>query len=382
MKGSRFGFLVFAFACALPAHASTEYTLIKADPKADIAYTNPAWSPDGKSIAYVRMGSHGSALDLVNNRGKTIYLATMGNGEWHHKLLLRDANWPVWSPDGKSLAFARNGVAMLTLRTGKVRQLTRDRIPQSDRDEALATTDYPVSFSPNGRYVAYYKQMWEENQTRVFDLLQNRDAGIFKGLHETDPRYAKYARYKWFLGNYFDWSPDSRHVLSAFNWFMDQGVPTRLVMADLERRKWDAVLQNYRVTGVVWPHSHPESVWLVLEDTLVEGPKTDLKPPQGPGIYRLDLNTRRLVKLASIHEWIFPTRDFKRFAFASRTGSGAHSANLYVGETNKWQFRLLSTEADDPWDWHVRTKFINWSPDGKSLAYVTKQGDIRIVKFQ
>jgi len=372
--------LVLIFAASASHSTPTEFTLVQANPSARVVYVNPAYSPDGRSIAYVAISdAEGVGPRSIYSDEKSIRVAALQRGEWTHRVLLESADWPLWSPDGKHLAFARNGICLLHLRTGKVRRLTRDRLPKSDRDEALATIDYPVSFSPNGRYVAYYKQMWEENQTRVFDLLQNRDSGIFKGLYETDPRYAKYAGYKWFLGNYFDWSPDSRQVLSAFNWFMDNPVPTRLLLTDIARCKWRTVLKGYRVYGVIYPKSR--YAWLFLADRLEEGPETDTAPPEGPGIYRLDLDSRKLTKLSNIREWVFASPDFRRFAFTSHSRGSHEPVNLYLGETRQWQFRLIAEDAADPWSWHIRTRFVSWSRDGKSLAYVTHRGDIKLVRL-
>lgn len=361
--------LALLLTSTLSGLASTEHTLIQADPGEKVVYTNPAWSPDERSIAYVAV-SNAEKLDsgALYGRDKSVWIATVRGGEWKHKLLLKDADCPVWSPDGKQLVFARNGLAVLTLSTGKVRQLTKDKLPKfSDRDDAEATTDCPVSFSPNGRYVAFHRHMWDENETRVFNLTLNRDVGLV-------------------IGHYFDWSPDSRYVLSAFNWFQDDQVTTRLIRTDLLRRKWRTLLRNYRIQGVVWPETQ-RYAWVLLVNReprtypqFIDYPENELDPPEGPGMYRLDLDSRQLRKVADVQRWIFPSPDYRRFVFPGISGESGQTA-LYVGYTPTWQFRLLSTEARDPWDWHVRTRFINWSPDGRSLAYVTGQGDIRIVRF-
>jgi len=59
---------------------------------------------------------------------------------------------PVWSPDGKSLAYGLNGVNIYTLATGKTTSLIADTIPAADKPQDLRLYE-PWSWSPDGRRI-------------------------------------------------------------------------------------------------------------------------------------------------------------------------------------------------------------------------------------
>jgi hypothetical protein len=140
--------------------------------------TQPAFSPDGKQIAYVAMpaGTSGNfQLNVVSTDGTT------------NRTIVDDGvtlETPTWSPDGKQIAFAsRNGttqmIAVVDVATGKRRWLqftgggstplwtTSGLIYASDdgslRQVALDGTNAKTliahasnpSASPNGKYLAY-----------------------------------------------------------------------------------------------------------------------------------------------------------------------------------------------------------------------------------
>lgn len=101
--------------------------------------TQPAWSPDGLRIAFVRYGEiHVAAPDGSNDRRLTVRSPGL---HW-------PANSPAWSPDGRTIAFAGTR-DILTVRVAdrKVTNLTRS--------QKSWLGNYTPAYSPNGKLIAF-----------------------------------------------------------------------------------------------------------------------------------------------------------------------------------------------------------------------------------
>ena len=117
--------------------------------------TGPAPSPDGRTLAYlahVRAGTQIFLLDLERADSWPRPLAPAADGE----------RSPVWSPDGRSLAFSRGGdIWIRALDGGEPRRLIEDAFAGGNRS--------PV-WSPDGRRVAFLTSKSGFAQVGVADV--------------------------------------------------------------------------------------------------------------------------------------------------------------------------------------------------------------------
>ncbi|HSV85066.1 MAG TPA: WD40 repeat domain-containing protein, partial [Levilinea sp.] len=65
---------------------------------------------------------------------------------------VRTVGRPLWSPDGKELAYSLNGVNVMTLETGQVRALINNQVSEADKFINWRSY-YPTFWSPDGRNI-------------------------------------------------------------------------------------------------------------------------------------------------------------------------------------------------------------------------------------
>ena len=127
---------------------------------------NPAWSPDGKRIAFQsdrNSGGYYSQIFLMDADGSNVVLLTTDKGE--HMLPLNvDGKTNPWSPDGSKLLFLRRGLSegewilqSIDIKNGDITSLAPGRVSFSD-----------ISWSPDGKYIWF-----------ILNDPQNTDLGKF-----------------------------------------------------------------------------------------------------------------------------------------------------------------------------------------------------------
>jgi hypothetical protein len=137
--------------------------------------SDPAWSPDGRTIAFSRAG----VLALVAADGSGLRLLDPTP---------RREESPAWSPDGHRLAFASGGdderapiLAALDLRDGSVRELG---------------TGFHPTWAPDGASIAFVVQAGSGHELRVLDVVTgaSRELGTYEDVSG------------------LDWAPDGRRI--------------------------------------------------------------------------------------------------------------------------------------------------------------------------
>jgi Tol biopolymer transport system component len=155
---------------------------------------SPVWSPDGKQIAFTR----DIDADIRNKQFDIIVMDADGSNQrnlTHHPS--RDGS-AAWSPDGQRLAFTsnrtgRNEIHIIDIASGKVEQLTNNKgIDGSANDP---------TWSPDGRYIAYEQSALLRGQTIYIMDVNTKKA---KPLILPKPNISK---------NRPRWSPDGKYIL-------------------------------------------------------------------------------------------------------------------------------------------------------------------------
>jgi eukaryotic-like serine/threonine-protein kinase len=104
----------------------------------------PAVSPDGQRIAF-RSERAGGGLYLMGSTGESVVRLT---GEGHD---------PAWSPDGKWIVYATEGIIDPRRRSIHRSDLWRVRVADSTREQiAMAEDAVQPSWSPNGHRIAFW----------------------------------------------------------------------------------------------------------------------------------------------------------------------------------------------------------------------------------
>lgn len=111
-----------------------------------VAERDPAWSPDGKRIAYFSDESGEYELHVRDHSGGVVERIRLGEKPaFYHN--------PVWSPDAKKLAYLDNHLGLWYV------DLAAKRPVLVDRDHYQWETDPAPAWSPDSEWLAYRKQL-------------------------------------------------------------------------------------------------------------------------------------------------------------------------------------------------------------------------------
>jgi len=157
-----------------------------------IAERDPAWSPDGRSIAYFSDESGEYELHVREQTGK---------GEAKRFRLSDPPSYyynPTWSPDSKKIAYTdkKLNVSYLDLATGQTLRVDTDRYDGPRRISRLA-------WSPDSRWLSYTKQL--RNTLRavfVYSLETKNRLQITDGLSDaTLPVFDRDGKHMYFVAS-------------------------------------------------------------------------------------------------------------------------------------------------------------------------------------
>lgn len=172
----------------------------------------PAWSPDGKSVAYFSDESGEYQLFIRDQGGKSEPKTFNLNGTGFYA-------YPQWSPDGKYLTFCDNG------RNFYLMEVDSGTIKKIDTDDIYVPGEFRNLFgnwSPDSRWIAYTKVTPTQfKRVHVYSVEQEKSYSVTDGMSDADsPIFDPEGKYLIFLA-----STDAGPVI---NWFDQSSIDMRM----------------------------------------------------------------------------------------------------------------------------------------------------------
>ncbi|HEX8685170.1 MAG TPA: PDZ domain-containing protein, partial [Pyrinomonadaceae bacterium] len=149
-----------------------------------VAERDPAWSPDGKWIAYFSDETGEYALHLRRQTGMgEVKKINLGNPPSYFYS-------PVWSPDSKKIAYTDKRLNLWYVDVSKA-GAAPVRIDANTYDNPFRVVD--PSWSPDSRFIAYTKQLKNRLGTVfIYSLEENRTRQVTDNM--SDARFARFDR--------------------------------------------------------------------------------------------------------------------------------------------------------------------------------------------
>jgi tricorn protease len=225
---------------------------------------SPAWSPDGRSVAYFSDESGEYQLHVRAQDGKTE----------PRKFKLAGAGFydnPVWSPDSKKIAYTDNAwtLYVLDVASGAVRKIAAE--PLYGVNKTLK-----AAWAPDSRWIAYaLNSMTYTRSAYIYSLEQNKSWPVTDGLSDVvDPVFDKSGKYLYFFA--------STNAGPSNNWFSQQNEDNRVT-----RTVWMAVLRRDLPSPLIKESDEEKG------KPATTPPVSDRKEPAKPEAPKVDPKTGR-----------------------------------------------------------------------------------------
>jgi len=300
----------------------------------------PRWSPDGKQIAFVRQWTdHAGRVYVVSPLGGPERKVSDFDAHFDRVAVFGDLSW---SPDGRYIAAARSstqregestGIYLIPVEGGEPRLVTPAKAPASDRDPAI---------SHDGRRLAYFSCSnccYGQCDIMTVELdPELRPMGAPRRLTSMNSQMEGLA-----------WTRDGRSLIFG----RLAGILHYLWRVDVDGRHPP---ERIEVTGA--GARRPSTV--PSRDHLIYG-----RPTDDTDIYQLGPDGSAHALSRSSFPDIYPTfsPDGKHIAFCS--GRSGETPRIWVARADGSEPRQITG------DMQGSQNLPSWSPDGRTLAFVS-----------
>jgi tricorn protease len=210
----------------------------------------PAWSPDGKSIAYFSdaSGEYELHVRAQDGKGEVRKIKLGGSGFYGS---------PNWSPDSQKIAFADNSLTLywIDVKTGAVRKIASEYLYIPGGQSTMGT-----SWSPDSKWIAYtLGTPTFFRRVHIYSLDQDKSFPVTDGLSDVDePTFDAEGKFLWFLAStdagpanqWFDMSnEDARRTSALYLAVLRKDLPNPLARESDEEKPKDEKPDAERPAG-------------------------------------------------------------------------------------------------------------------------------------
>ncbi|MET0243841.1 MAG: PDZ domain-containing protein, partial [Flavitalea sp.] len=262
---------------------------------------NPAWSPDGKYIAYFSDESGEYQLKLRDQKGtETVITIPLGEPNFYYN--------PVWSPDSKKILYSDKHLRLYYIDISAKKPVLIDQ-------ETFDRPDYSfdANWSPDSKWITYHKR--EKNNLRniyIYEVANAKKHTVTDGLSETaNPVFSRDGKYIFFTAStnfarnvgWLDMSSyDNRAVSNIYAVVLSKKTPSILApQSDDETvappgetakadstKKTPATKGSKKATGAKEDKKDDEKTPAVIIDFDGIGDRIEVLPVKADNIYMLN----------------------------------------------------------------------------------------------
>ncbi|HEX7983021.1 MAG TPA: PDZ domain-containing protein [Duganella sp.] len=224
---------------------------------------SPAWSPDGRSVAYFsdESGEYALHIRAQDGKGAARKFKLTGSGFYDN---------PVWSPDSKKIAYTDNSwtLYVMDVASGAITKIASE--PLYGVNKTLR-----AAWAPDSRWIAYaLNSMTYTRSAYIYSLEQKKSWPVTDGLSDVvNPVFDKSGKYLYFFA--------STNAGPSNNWFSQQNEDNRVT-----RTVWMAVLRRDLPSPLIKESDEEKAA-------PATPPVSDKKEPAKPETPKLDPKTGR-----------------------------------------------------------------------------------------